>query len=213
MSLDMRWARNRPRYRITGTSLTRCPPNARKGWHKRATRSYCLRVFDEYKELDLVAFAGLVRALTGYDGSQWSQVREGGEGSDDRSPFARRLITGLAAEKYFESVCSALPEFEGCVTENTTRLGCGYDFRLRPACGGHFQAVEVKGLEGRPGSVSLTPKEYEAASALADRFFLFVVKNFREAPYHEIHRNPLAGGLRFKRQERVTVSVTWLATV
>src|SRR6266576_404936 len=28
-------------------------PNRRKGWHKRKTRTYCLRVFDDYKSLDL----------------------------------------------------------------------------------------------------------------------------------------------------------------
>ena len=38
-------------------------PNARKGWHKRPTRDYCLKVFEEYKPLDLDSFAGLVKSL------------------------------------------------------------------------------------------------------------------------------------------------------
>src|SRR5271156_2045604 len=31
-------------------------PNRRKGWHKRETRDYCLRIFEEYKSLDLESF-------------------------------------------------------------------------------------------------------------------------------------------------------------
>ena len=73
--------------------------------------------------------------------------------------------------------------------------------------------MEVKGLKAIRGSLSLTPKEHEIAMALKDRFFLFVVKNFRESPFHEIFQNPLSGGLRFRKKERVTVQVSWLANV
>jgi hypothetical protein len=48
---------------------------------------------------------------------------------------------------------------------------------------------------------------------LEDHFFLFIVKNFRETPFHEIYRNPLSGALRFARKERVTVNVSWLTSV
>ena len=97
--------------------------------------------------------------------------------------------------------------------ENTTRLGCGYDFRLCPEVKAEFLAVEVKGLKDRAGSLSLTPKEYEVASTLTNRFFLFVVKNFRKSPFHEIYQNPLATKLKFSRKERVTVHTSWLTTV
>ena len=66
---------------------------------------------------------------------------------------------------------------------------------------------------GVTGTLSLTPKEHEIAAALRDRFFLFVVRNFRESPFHEIFRNPLSGSLRFRKKERVTVQVSWLANV
>ena len=36
-------------------------PNKRKGWHKRPTRQYCLKVFEEYKKLDLESFTGLIK--------------------------------------------------------------------------------------------------------------------------------------------------------
>jgi hypothetical protein len=186
-------------------------PNRRKGWCKRPTRNYCLRVFEEYRSLDLESFTGLIKSFVGYDENVWSevQVKEG----QDESCFAKRLITGLAAEQYFESIQPGLPEFKGYSLENTTRLGCGYDFRLRTEAGNDFLAVEVKGLKERMGSVSLTPKEHEVAVALTDRFFLFIVKNFQESPFHEIFQNPLSGKLQFRKTERVTVHVSWLTSV
>jgi hypothetical protein len=113
----------------------------------------------------------------------------------------------------FESVQAGLPEFTGYTLENTTRLGCGYDFRLRAEARKDFLAVEVKGLKGRTGTLALTAKEYEVAAALSGLFFLFVVKNFVESPFHEIYQDPIAGALQFTRQERVIVYVSWLAGV
>jgi hypothetical protein len=94
-----------------------------------------------------------------------------------------------------------------------TRLGCGYDFRLRTGTQKDFLAVEVKGLKERMGSLSLTPKEHDTAMALRERFFLFVVKNFQESPFHEIFQDPLSGKLQFKRTERTTVQISWLTNV
>lgn len=188
-------------------------PNPRMGWHKRATRDYCLEVLKQYGDLDLEAFSGLVRSFVGYDENAWSEVRPAGENEDEESSFAKRLITGLAAEHYFESVQPGIPEFIDYVLENTTRLGCGYDFRLRSESHKDFLAVEVKGLKERTGSLAFTPKEYEVAAALKNRFFLFVVKNFGESPFHEIYQDPLAGDLQFKRKERTIVHVSWLASV
>jgi hypothetical protein len=188
-------------------------PNRRKGWHKRATRDYCLKVFRQYNDLDLEAFSGLVRSFVGYDDNAWSEVQPEEQRTDEESSFAKRLITGLAAEHYFESVQPRLPEFKDLVLENTTRLGCGYDFRLRSEAREEFLAVEVKGLKERTGTLAFTPKEHEVAAALSNRFFLFVVKNFGESPFHEIYRDPLAGNLRFKKKERVVVHTSWLASV
>ncbi|MHB8411187.1 MAG: protein NO VEIN domain-containing protein [Candidatus Acidiferrales bacterium] len=187
-------------------------PNRRKGWHKRQTRNYCLKLFDEYKSLDLESFTGLVKSFVGYDENVWSELQSK-EKRGVKSNFAQRLITGLAAEQYFESVHPSLAEFKGYVVQNTTRLGCGYDFRLETNLSKDFLAVEVKGLKNATGTLSLTPKEHEVATALRDRFFLFIVTNFRESPSHEIFRNPLYGKLRFRKTERVTVQVSWLANV
>ena len=45
----------------------------------------------------------------------------------------------MAAEQYFESIHHMLPEFQGRAVENTTRLGCGYDFRLQTEASDDFQ--------------------------------------------------------------------------
>jgi hypothetical protein len=189
-------------------------PNSRKGWHKRPLREYCRSVFEEYKSLDLDSFTGLVKSFLGYDQNLWSEFEPLESSDEDDSRFANRLITGLAAERYFESIQPDLPEFQDFQLENTTLLGCGYDFRLRRAAADEdFLAVEVKGLKDRTGSLSLTPKEHKAAAALMDRFFLVVVKNFQESPYHEVFQNPLSGTLRFKKSERVIVQVSWSTSV
>jgi hypothetical protein len=189
-------------------------PNRRMGWHKRKTRDYCLAVFEHYKGLDFETFTGLVRSFFGYDENLESETISPKQQPDGESSFAQRLITGLAAEHYFEAVHGELPEFNGYLLENTTRFGCGYDFRLRSEPSNeNFLAVEVKGLKEQRGSLAMTPKEYDVASVLADRFFLFVVRNFRESPSHEIFRNPVSGGLQFRKIERVTVQVSWLTSV
>jgi hypothetical protein len=188
-------------------------PNGRRGWHKRATRNYCLKVFMDYKGLDIETFTGLVKSFAGYDESVWSELRPKSKKLDGESTFAKRLVTGLAAENYFQAKFPTLAEFKGCEFENTTRLGCGYDFRLHRPDDSDFLAVEVKGLTERSGGISMTPKEHQLASAFAGRFFLFVVKNFRKSPYHEIYRDPLAGALSFSRKERLVVHTSWLANV
>src|SRR2546427_11822767 len=51
----------------------------RKGWHKRPTREYCLKIFQNYKDLDFETFTGLIRSFVGYDDSLWSQIQTKGE--------------------------------------------------------------------------------------------------------------------------------------
>lgn len=188
-------------------------PNRREGWHKRPARKYCLEVFERYKNLDLVAFTGLIKSFLGVDENALSELHDKQDEKDKDLFFAKRLITGLAAERYFESVHLGIAEFKDYKIENTTQLGCGYDFRLQRDSQKDFLAVEVKGLQERAGGVSLTPKEYETARSLTNRFFLFVVKNFCESPFHEIYQNPLSGKLHFAKKERILVHVSWTTNV
>jgi len=142
-------------------------PNRRKGWHKRGTREYCFAVFEKYEGLDFESFTDLIRSFRGDENTQ-SRILQT-EQDEHTSSFAQRLITGIAAEQYFESVHGSLPEFKEYRVENTTRLGCGYDFRLRrePA-DEEFPAIEVKGLQDQTGSPAMTSKEYETASILRE---------------------------------------------
>jgi hypothetical protein len=186
-------------------------PNPRAGWHQRSPRSYCANVLKDYESLDIQTFGALIKSFVGVD--EKISTEESADGDESDSAFSRRLITGIAAENYFESVQPGLSEFSNYVVENTTRLGCGYDFRLRSKADDAFLAVEVKGLKNKTGGLSFTPKEHQVAATLTDRFFLFVVKNFCESPFHEIYRNPLASPLTFERKERIIVQVSWLTSV
>jgi hypothetical protein len=165
--------------------------------------------------VDLETFTQVIKSFAGYSESAWSEIQEPYEveGKDGDSSFAKRVITGLAAEQYFLSVQTKIPEFGGRIVQDTRLFGCGYDFRLDEALSEVFLAVEVKGLRGQTGGISMTPKEYKTAAQLRSRFFLFVVKNFRESPFHEVYQDPLSGRLSFERSERVTIQVSWLATV
>jgi hypothetical protein len=187
-------------------------PNPRKGWHNRPVRKYCLKVLEDYEELDLEAFAGLIRSFVGLNENVQSEDDE--QGNENDSWFAKRLITGLAAEQYFEKIQPKIPEFKDYSSENMTRLGCGYDFRLKlERDDKEFLAIEVKGLRQSGGTISMTPKEHRVAGQLKGRFFLFVVKNFQESPTHEIFSNPLSTRLQFARIERPSVQVSWLANI
>lgn len=185
-------------------------PNARNGWWKRERRDYCLMIEKQYRELPLKGFANLVASFVGVQEVATPVLSNM---ADELSPttFAKRLITGRAAEQYFQKNHTTLPEFKDCEIEDTTMLGCGYDFRLWPKSGSSFRAVEVKGLANQSGSVTLTDKEHDSAASLGDSFFLFVVKNFREKPFHEVHADPLTGRLTFERKERTVVQISWSA--
>jgi hypothetical protein len=185
-------------------------PNPRKGWHRRPIRQYCKRFMDEYDHLSLADFAAFVRSEV----SELGDIELVEKQIDPSEPgsFAKRLVTGQAAESYFEKVYSALPQFQHYGLANTTRLGCGFDFKMtRPEC--PFLAVEVKGMATAVGAIQLTDKEYRAAQVLEDRFFLFVVRNFVDRPFHTIYQDPAHSDLRFDRRESVSIQITWSTSV
>jgi hypothetical protein len=82
-------------------------PNRRKGWHKRPVRDYCQKVFEKYRDLDLESFTGLIKSVVGYEENVWRENVTEAEEDDGDSSFARRLITGLAAERYFDAYSGA----------------------------------------------------------------------------------------------------------
>lgn len=186
-------------------------PNKRKGWHKRPTRNYCKAVYHTFGDLDLGNFSTLLKQIIykEHDLDVLMEKIERKQG-EDRS-FAKRLITGQAAEQYFKAKYKAVSLFKDFEVEDTTKLGCGFDFKLfSPSI---FFGVEVKGLSESTGNIALTSKEHYVASMLKERFFLFVVKNFKEKPFHELYRDPLNGKLVFSRVEQRAVQVSWATRV
>jgi len=190
-------------------------PNARQGWHKREMQDDRRKVYEAFKNLTLEHFADFLRQAV-YENHDLDLLREKAakeSGDETENSFAKRLITGQAAENFFEKRYLEFAEFHGCSIENTTKAGCGFDFKLSRDSESVFFGVEVKGLNLSSGMVSMTPKEYTVASLLRDRFFLVVVKNFCEKPFCSIYRNPLDGSLIFKRTERTVIQINWSVSV
>lgn len=187
-------------------------PNDRKGWHKRPMRENCRAVYDGFKNLPLEAFTRLLKEIIYKDHSVDLLMEAIAEKQGTSvGTYAKRLFTGQAAEQYFKSIYKNMDVFRGCDIEDTTRLGCGFDFRL--IAPDTFYAVEVKGLSAVNGNVTLTDKEHSVGAILGSLYFLFVVKNFKEKPFHEIYQDPLGGDLIFDQVEHVSVERTWIAKV
>lgn len=129
------------------------------------------------------------------------------EGGPDDRPFSTRLITGIAAERYFAASYAGLPEFAGHTLRDVTSFGCGFDFRLDPQeapDSTDFLAVEVKGLAAVSGGIMMTDKEYRVATRLRRRYFLGVVVNFAEAPEIRLIADP-AGSSRLDLRSRTEI--------
>ncbi len=185
-------------------------PNLRKGWHKRPIRDYCKTLMERYSVLEIEEFSNLIKSEISVAGDL--EIIEEKVDAQESNTFAKRLITGQAAEKYFETVYTNVPPFQDCELVNTTALGCGFDFRMQTKTDS-FLAVEVKGMTAPTGPVQLTSKEYRVAELFGDRFFLFIVRNFAEKPFHTMFRNPVKSELFFERRETVTVQVSWSTSI
>lgn len=181
-------------------------PNDRKGWRNREIRDYCKNIYDDFKDLGLNDFANLIKEIV-YQNSDLDILSEKIEKQqDENTSFAKRLITGQAAENYFQEEYNKIDIFSNYELENTTKLGCGFDFKLHK--NNDYIGVEVKGLNGLTGSVSLTDKEHKVAKWLEKKYFLFIVKNFKEKPTHKYYQNPL-NQLSFNKIEQQITQISW----
>jgi len=188
-------------------------PNDRKGWHKRRMNKYCQDICDAFSPLDLISFSTLLKDII-YKNRDLDLLMERveiSEGNEDSS-FARRLITGQAAEQYFKDNFLSIDLFNGYVVEDTTKFGCGFDFKLSTKNSSSYYAVEVKGLNEKSGNISLTNKEYIVADLLKENYFIFVVKNFKEKPFHSIYQNPITN-MGFKKNENTITQINWSSFV
>ena len=192
-------------------------PNERKGWHKRPLRKHCQRILDAYKGADIEQLGELIKRflLPVREGESIPEVRRvmSIHDADASSSFAKRLITGKAAEQYFAANYSGMTEFIGMTLTNTTCWGCGFDFKLARPNGRSFCAVEVKGLRARCGQIQLTELEHDMADALRERYYLVLVRNFVEEPFHTVINNPADCAIRFTKVERKEIRFSWTANV
>ena len=91
--------------------------------------------------------------------------------------------------------------------EDKTKYGCGFDFQL--VATNQFYAIEVKGMNEKNGNITMTKKEYAVASLLRNKYVLFVVKNFREEPCHQLICDPVNSGLVFEKIEQKIIQTSW----
>lgn len=187
-------------------------PNERQGWHKREIRPYCKDIYDSFKALDIANFSNLLKEII-YENHELDVLMEQiAKKKDKESSFAKRLITGQAAEHYFKENYIKIDAFKNYQIEDTTKHGCGFDFKLY-APNLEFLGIEVKGLNNSSVGVALTNKEYSVAQMLGGRYFLFIVKNFKEVPFHDYFQNPLNSKLKFNRVETTITQVSWNTAV
>lgn len=195
-------------------------PNPRKGWHGRSLREHCKRVFENYSGASLEDIGGAI--LSFLDPAQAimasprvSEVIQRHR-TEATSSFAKRMATGRAAERYFAANFGKMPEFSEREMQDTTEWGCGFDFKLTDrngASGVSYHAVEVKGLRAKNGTIQLTGLEYEMAEALGEDYFLVVVRNFMERPFHTIFRNPLDSDLTLSKSIREETRISWSTNI
>lgn len=192
--------------------------NPRKGWYKRLAHQNRLDMMEEYKGLSLAAFAELVRtqfAVVGHnlDADIGNAVVEAGIRQEDGdTPFAKRMVTGIAAENFFAEHYREYSRFANCSLERTTSFGCGFDFKLIPPKD-RFLGIEVKGLVKSKGQVLLTEKEFKMATYLRKRFYLYVVSNFGQTPRPIVIENPLSSGIVFEEKAIESTQKVWVAKI
>lgn len=120
-------------------------PNNRKGWHQRPMREYCKKIYNNFGGFSFENFTSLLKQNLYKEHGLDLLIEEVSEpGGDTDGAFAKRLLTGQAAEQYFMNSFKSIPTFDGLNVRDTTKLGCGFDFQLySPSVS---LAVEVKGL-------------------------------------------------------------------
>jgi len=192
-------------------------PNGRMGWHKRPLREHCQRILDAYKQVDIVELGETIQGflLPTPETESMPEVKRvlNLHNPQPSSSFAKRLITGKAAEAYFLAHHASMTEFAGSTITDTTAWGCGFDFKLvRPKCDS-FSAVEVKGLRAKCGQIQMTELEFDMAEALRDKYYLVLVRNFAEAPFHNVINDPTKSAIRFTKVERKEIRLSWNANI
>jgi len=184
--------------------------NPRKGWHNRSLREYCKLVLEEHQTLDFEEFTELIKGIL-FENYTVEKFVNSLIKKDYSETVAKRLITGKAAEEFFRANYSSVPQFEDFTLKDTTLLACGFDFKLEK--NSDYYCVEVKGLQGKSGTITFTEKEFSVAEKLSDAFALYIVTNFVEKPTPKLIFNPLKSALRFVKTEKLVSQISFSAAI
>lgn len=186
-------------------------PGGRSGWHKREMRPDRVALCDLYGETRLPEMADMVRRSVYAHPLTDMLLEDAKHDEGGESSFAKRLITGQAAEQYFAVHYREFRQFAELRLQDATRWGCGFDFRLHSE--NIEYGVEVKGIASASGAVVMTDKERHVAEKMKTNYFLFVVKNIRESPAGVVYRNPFNSDLRFKAARQLIARTQWTTTI
>ena len=187
-------------------------PNPRKGWRNRSLRDYCEYYMKLTADFPIEKFYAIIKSFIGdrsfVNPEDVASDADSHMNHSPLSPIANRLITGKAAEEYFKMNYDNIDVFRGGSLTDTTCLGCGFDFKLTLNASRFY--VEVKGLNEKQGNILMTEKEFRIADALSEKYCLFVVRNFKENPVHELYFNPLHDErLCFVKQEKTITQISY----
>lgn len=185
-------------------------PNSRKGWHKRPTREYCKVMYNDYNFYGFNEFVDLIKSFF-VENYEITKFIEKVDKKDYSESVSKRLVTGKAAEEYFKFKYKKIELFKSYELLDTTQMACGFDYKL--SLNSDYYCVEVKGLNALSGTIQLTEKEYIVAQKLKSKYCLFIVKNFKEEPFHQIVFNPLNSNLVFKKNKIEIIQTTYNATI
>ncbi len=191
-------------------------PNTRTGWKNKVIRPSRQAFIDEYGDLGMSEFLEMIKVQFAgnmdVDPTISRIALEAGIENGDASAFARRVMTGQAAENFFETNYRDIRKFRDCSIQRTTAYGCGFDFKLLPPSA-DFMAVEVKGLRTPSGQIQMTEKEFKMAQYLTSRFFLYVVTDFAHTPIPRVIENPLEAGIEFEERSVKSEQRVWVAQI
>ncbi len=186
--------------------------NPRQGWHTREMYTSRKRVIEAFAELSEPELFAIVSSILTQPAGESAGVivaqlaADSDEANDGTETFSLRGPTGAKAEAAFidyhcQTRLPAIGELRDCRYDQ-----CGYDFAIDTKDA--LIAVEVKGLSGQTGGLSLTGKEWQVAKDMGDLYFLAVVRNVGSQPDVSLIQNP-ASLLTPAMRVYTTLQVSW----
>lgn len=169
--------------------------NGRVGWYQRPLRPSRQAVIERFSTLSEQALEHLVKEiLQRTDHLVDIEIPDGVlsapalDDADDETTRSTRADTGRRAEEIFmEFFNDRRTRLEGELVDRRTS-GEGYDFEIHSA--GKNLAVEVKGLAGSTGGISMTSREWLAARAWKEDYYIALVLNVESIPDVVLIHNP-----------------------